>query len=744
MKIEKKVKGKGKAIIGIAMAVIMVTSLAAMVTPAAAFVRDARNVNDADPGPDGIWGTADDETIPPIAIGELVRITGPDGVLGTADDPTTLQKLEGIPLVPVGMIITAAGAGFDTAGASHGTYQSDQNTRVTLVEPVLDVKLQIGTLEVNSVVIGQRVDVVVDTNIPGAVGTVPPLAAPTGGPNDLKLEILDKNCGVYTTAGIGVPVAGAPAGTMWSVTTGPGGLPLGDYTFTVETYTTGAAVASIDIKSAEKDMTVRTLEILVEAEKTSIVELEKVRLTVVGAVMHSITISSSDPAHTIFPAGYEDNPPYDTSGFNDTIDSPDGIKEYVVYFNETGTYTITVTDTTAGLDDDIAITVSEKVVTFSMPSRCIIGRNLTIYGKANIGVTIDIAIDDYVTPDLNDIIIDEFGYFEEEIETDWMTPGAYRIKGFIDRAAGPGDVSGEEDDGATAILMVEEGLMVNLSPDMVPLGDNCDIYGTSFTNYVEIVTITPRGGNGTGIEGLYGVTIDTVPTSNYNFYKRIKVDSGADTGNYTILVLSSGRDSVYGNSAFKYIDNILDLDGAGPEPGVIDVSNKTQHEIVSIVKDVTIYQAGSDDLVWIGNIVVTQFDIFDTGPRPNPYPSIFGTHNGTIIPFYNINVSNIYTYPCPGTGGHTEHVKIWNTSNWNVTATWEGYVGDWHNISFNESFTLEAGKEYNYTIRTGSYPQIIHNQTHTTLDGSFINCTEFMDANGKRYNNWIPAIKLFK
>ena len=135
--------------------------------------------------------------------------------------------------------------------------------------------------------------------------------------------------------------------------------------------------------------------------------------------------------------------------------------------------------------------------------------------------------------------------------------------------------------------------------------------------------------------------------------------------------------------------------------------------------------------------------VFDTGRPENTYPSIFGTHNGTITSYQEINASKLYTYPCPGTGGHTEHIKIWNNSNWNATANWHGYTGDWHNISFNEPFTLHAGVEYNYTIRTGSYPQIIHNHTHTTLDGSFINCTEFMDANGKRYDNWIPAIKLF-
>ena len=133
--------------------------------------------------------------------------------------------------------------------------------------------------------------------------------------------------------------------------------------------------------------------------------------------------------------------------------------------------------------------------------------------------------------------------------------------------------------------------------------------------------------------------------------------------------------------------------------------------------------------------------IFDTGP--GTYPSIFGTHNGTIKPNQTITVSKLYTYPCPGTGGHSEYMKIWNNSdsNWNVTARWEGYSGDWHNILFDNSFTLEAGETYNYTIRTGSYPQIHHTDNLSTPAG-FITCTEFIDTNGKRYKDWIPAIRL--
>ena len=132
--------------------------------------------------------------------------------------------------------------------------------------------------------------------------------------------------------------------------------------------------------------------------------------------------------------------------------------------------------------------------------------------------------------------------------------------------------------------------------------------------------------------------------------------------------------------------------------------------------------------------------VFDTGP--GTYPSISGVHNGTITPFNDLNVSKLYTYPCTGTGGHTEYVRIWNSTDWNVTATWIGYTEDWHNIPFDEPFTLLKDETYNYTIRTGSYPQIHHTSALPTGNG-WINCTSFVDANGKEYNDWIPAIKLW-
>jgi len=139
--------------------------------------------------------------------------------------------------------------------------------------------------------------------------------------------------------------------------------------------------------------------------------------------------------------------------------------------------------------------------------------------------------------------------------------------------------------------------------------------------------------------------------------------------------------------------------------------------------------------------IIPEEAIFDTGSPANPYPSISGTHYGTITPNKTIIATKLYTYACEGTGGHTEYARIWNET-WEATATWEGYAGEWHNITFDKTVVLLAGETYFYEIRTGSYPQIHHTDALLTANG-WINCTEFTDTNGRVYHDWIPAIKLF-
>lgn len=138
--------------------------------------------------------------------------------------------------------------------------------------------------------------------------------------------------------------------------------------------------------------------------------------------------------------------------------------------------------------------------------------------------------------------------------------------------------------------------------------------------------------------------------------------------------------------------------------------------------------------------VVSTKPVFDTGLSEDPYPSMCGIHNGTLTPNQTITVSKLYTYSCPGTCGHTEQVTIWNDMGVIVEANWTGYDGDWRNITF-DAVTLVAGETYNYSICTGSYPQIIHERT-ANVTGGAITCSQFTDANGKVYIDWIPAIIL--
>ena len=142
-----------------------------------------------------------------------------------------------------------------------------------------------------------------------------------------------------------------------------------------------------------------------------------------------------------------------------------------------------------------------------------------------------------------------------------------------------------------------------------------------------------------------------------------------------------------------------------------------------------------------GSAIIQSVHSFDTKRPRNPYPSIAGCFNGTITPNRTIIATKLYTYPCEGTGGHTEHALIWNET-WCAEASWKGYGDDWMNISFNRTVILMPYETYNIMMKTGSYPQI-HHTNELETDVGKIRCVEFVDVNGRRYKDWIPAFKLY-
>ena len=580
---------KGKAIIGILIAAIMVVSVLAVAMPMAVATSDGTNFNT-------ISGPATQK----VLIGQNLQFTG-------YGSDVTVSRI--------------------VSGDVENVYQTDANNRIYNVnwpttgafsvnydaviklgaaqlgveEPDVPLKLKVGTKQVASIAEGTDLKVY------------------TGGINLFEEDLVDlviigpdgqiKTDTINNQKITAITVAQLMAYGNELITNG---WKIGDYTFQVKSKPANAC--GLEVSSDVKPLKILKGEISIDAEPTSTMELDTVTVTVTGVAGDVIRVKADPCDGAKFIDGVEDTPTNAGCEFTNTIDS-DGIRKYVIEFGDTGTYTIRVTVQSgprAGDYDTVDITVSEKGVWFDLPSAVVIGEKLDIKGIANTGTYVDVFIDDVLYARLHNLVIEADGTFSKEVITTdvcMTVPGLVTLKAWLDSAKRRGESPPTTSaDGSAAILVLKTHLDATISNTTVALGDSFEVFGNASSDYVEIVLISPEGGDGTGMDGLYGTTIYTVPTfcnstNSYNYYKKLKVDSDADNGNYTIIVLNPGRDNTYGDSEYRYIDCILDLDGDGPEPGVTDVSNKTQDEIATIISDI-IFATSSDDFMWIGNIVV--------------------------------------------------------------------------------------------------------------------------------------------
>ena len=174
-----------------------------------------------------------------------------------------------------------------------------------------------------------------------------------------------------------------------------------------------------------------------------------------------------------------------------------------------------------------------------------------------------------------------------------------RLKAYIDRELGKGDIGdSEKDDGSVAILMTRGDLTGELSAASVAQGDDFTITGTAKgSKDVDILIVAPKGYSGTNIEDstekkMY-IGSTSVTTDDDTYYKKITVDDNADTGRYLVMVLSKGANEWYGSGTdWKTLDDALDT---------YSLRTRTQDEVFEIIDDI---MSLSDDLLWMDMINV--------------------------------------------------------------------------------------------------------------------------------------------
>jgi len=465
----------GNAITGIAMAAILVASvMAALIGSTGAY---------SNGGPYNIIQKNTGVTVQSVLIGQDVSFPVSEGwslgevtIYRVKDDTVQWTKS-----VPDSNILTITGDAWTKEGVFYVNYDVNSKTReaqLSFDDPDMPLKLKVGTKEVSSIAVDTNVKVDISgTNLFPEDKVDLKIVSPDG---QIKYdEINDQPFTNISVTNLAEWYGGSPGNLVTK------GWTIGDYTFQVKTKSNYAC--GLDASSAVKDLHVIKEAIEIEADKTSAIELEQVTLTVTGVAGDEIEVygESSD---VIFKRGVLDTPWENSSyihkyyDFTDTIDE-DGMRKYAVEFNDSGSYTITVTVTgpwnpRVGAYDTVDITVLEKVVIFDVPSTVVIGENLTIRGTANTGDTVDIAVEDYVYPLLNDLIIDETGEFSKEIDTatagiaPFTEPGPVILTAYIERAAGAGPVS-ERDDGSAKIFMLNDaGGGIDISASEINIGKN--------------------------------------------------------------------------------------------------------------------------------------------------------------------------------------------------------------------------------------------------------------------------------
>ena len=602
-----RTKIKGKAIIGIFIAATMIASVFAATVPMVNAWSETDNFNHI----------AKQMAAQKVLIGQNLEFTGFTGSVTVSR--ILSGDIENVYQADANNRIY--NVNWPTSGAYYVNYDPTAKTYdapLSVELPDMPLKLKVGTSKVASLSVGTNL--IIDTGGMNLFGYDQVDLVVIGPDGPIKHDDVNDQQFTDITVSYLVDNYGSAANTLET-----SGWTIGSYTFQVKTDEENAC--GLEAGSRVKPLKILKGEITIEAETTTTVELQTVKLTVTGVADDPITVEASPlSSEVIFREGIDDTPMgygFHGNWFNDTIDA-DGIRRYAVEFYDTGIYRIKVTVVAGdrkGDSDTVEIMVLEKEVTFDLPPIVVIGDKITIKGIATSGTYVSVYMDDTLYSKLVDIGIEE-GEFCQEVRTTNIgmdVPGIVNLKAWIDcnKRAGEERPS-RSPDGTTNVLMVAPWLTASLPTDSVDQEDDFIVSGTAHgSTEVTLLCVPPRGGAGKSLldKGQNGLSPRkaSVSRTDNTFSKKMTVQEDADSGVYYLIVLSSGMDGEWGMTGHYNLEAALDQKYHISSLTYGIICTKTQDQVVAILEDLT-QTAGSDDLMRILTLKVGDIDSLTLNP----------------------------------------------------------------------------------------------------------------------------------
>jgi hypothetical protein len=671
-----KMKGKskrGKAIIGIAMAAIMLASVMIAMVPTG-IARTA--VDQVDAG-DTVFITEQGlrfDTDGDVVYGGVADL---DFMLeGIADTATADQAPISVDAqgwtVPSGVILgkyTVAGIVADAAGLEPGDFLYIDKAEIT-GDIILNNAAQdsiVGKSVPTSAEIVFKADLNFGGKIPNADFKIE-LTDPDG----VVIETIDGQALTNLDATLGTTIY-VGDGTVGGTTTAPvyaDAMDLTDMdtgTYKVKIKTEKTDCNMLDISSSEMEFTIRSEEVAIEAIEdtigvgedmilkvngnpkdwyylivTGIKRVAPTETSVAPEIKDTADVKARDTAGDAYPVAPQEIVETNLAAWIQT--GSDGVAD--VKIATTGaddrTYTIKVYEVPTGIvwfvapdppavpvtaatfvpdevtganndvsdvatdDDEVKVKVEEAKVTFDIPASVRIGEEIDIKGSITAGDRIDLIIKDHeIVPGGNDEPVDE--------DTSGYTTGSYTIEGYIDETTAVvlADYDDIDDDGKTTIRLIEPGLTAKQLRDVVAEDDDYVFEGTATgVDDVDYILIGPKGWkSGTAASLVNGLLVSSTSVSDDEFSEEETMTEDLETGAWIALILAPGRDGVYETGDEAGGLAIGSFDGL--------IAGKNQAQILAIIRDQTVDEAGSDDL-----LVELRFKVESPYVRLDPIASV--------------------------------------------------------------------------------------------------------------------------